>query len=60
MDKGMDKVFIYVGSGLGVSGLPNEISEQDARAAGLLTILQAAVKNGNYQLKEAKKASGGK
>lgn len=62
----MDKIYIYVGNGLGVPGLPHEISESEAKRLGLKEILMAAVKNGNYKpkteitkAKPVKTASGG-
>lgn len=42
------KTFRYVGGGLGVPGLPHEITDEDAAALGVNEILKAAVVNGNY------------
>ncbi len=39
----------YVGNGLGVPGLPHEISDEEARQRGLLELLQQAVQSGMYQ-----------
>ncbi len=39
----------FVGEGLGIPGLPHEITEEEAQALGLTELLQAAVANGNYQ-----------
>lgn len=47
-----DQVYQFVGEGLGVPGLPHTISLSEAKHAGLLEILQAAIDNGNYVLAE--------
>lgn len=38
----------YVGDGLGVPGLPHQLSTADAEALGVLDLLAAAVHNGSY------------
>lgn len=39
----------YVGGGLGVPGLPHEITDEQAAARGLTDLLQAAVAAGKYR-----------
>jgi len=39
----------YVGDGLGIPGLPHEITDEEAREQGLAELLKAAVENGSYQ-----------
>lgn len=47
-----DKVYIYDTSrGAGVPGLPHVVTEAEAEALGLLSVLKEAVKNGSYKLK---------
>lgn len=43
------KRYKFVGKGLGVPGLPHEITDEQAKAAGLADLLKAAVAAGNYQ-----------
>ncbi len=38
----------YVGNGMGVPGLPHEVSEDEAVELGVLHILNDAIKNGSY------------
>jgi len=38
----------FVGVGMGVPGLPHEISDEDAEEMGVTEILSEAVRNGNY------------
>ena len=38
----------YVGDGMGVPGLPAEISDEEAAALGVTPILNEAVQNGSY------------
>lgn len=40
----------YVGKGRGVLGLPHDVSMEEARARGVEKILEAAIKNGRYEL----------
>lgn len=42
------KKYIYVGNGMGVPGLPHEISDDEAAKLGVLGILKDAIENGNY------------
>ena len=46
----MSKKYKYAGSGMGVAGLPHEISDEEAKALGseVDALLHAAIKNGNY------------
>lgn len=60
-----DKTYIYTGGGLGVPGLPHEISESEARELGVYVLLAGAIENGSYEpkpevTKPLKVASGGK
>lgn len=43
----------YVGDGLGIPGLPHQLSTVDAEALGLLDLLAAAVHNGSYRKRPA-------
>jgi len=38
----------FVGEGMGVPGLPHEISDEEAIEMGVVELLQAAIENGNY------------
>ena len=38
----------FVGQGVGVPGLPWEVTREEAKQLGALTILDAAIANGNY------------
>lgn len=38
----------YVGDGLGVPGLPHEISDEEAQEQGVSELLHAAIENGSY------------
>jgi len=40
--------FKFVGDGLGVPGLPHEISDEDADRSGRGDLLRDAIANGNY------------
>jgi hypothetical protein len=44
------KKYSYVGNGMGVPGLPHEVSDDEAAEMGVLHILNAAIENGNYEL----------
>jgi hypothetical protein len=46
----------YCGAGVGIPGLPHDITEEEARALGVLAVLQAALKNGSYREIPAEKA----
>lgn len=39
----------YVGDGMGVPGLPHEITEDEAVALDVVELLEAAIANGNYE-----------
>jgi len=41
-------VYRFCGNGQGIPGLPHEVSAEQAKELGLLEVLQAAIKNGNY------------
>lgn len=43
-----DQVFVYVGDGEGVPGLPHQVTVSEAEAGGVLKLLEAAIQNGNY------------
>lgn len=38
----------FVGDGIGVPGLPHELTDEDVAALGVEKLLEEAVKNGNY------------
>ena len=42
-------IFIYKGDGLGIPGLPHEVSRERAQELGLLFQLEAAIQNGAYK-----------
>ena len=46
----MSKKYKYAGNGMGVAGLPHEISDEEAMALGVEVdaLLKAAIENGNY------------
>jgi hypothetical protein len=44
-------IYRFCGNGLGIPGLPHEVTPAQAKELGLLAVLQAAVANGNYQAK---------
>lgn len=46
----------YCGDGLGIPGLPHDVTEEEARALGVLDVLQAALKNGSYREISAERA----
>lgn len=53
MDKKQKNVvYVFVGLEAGVAGLPHEISIEEATRLGVLDILQGAVDNGLYAVKE--------
>ena len=43
------RAYRYCGDGAGIAGLPHEVTDEEARALGMLDVLQAALKNGSYQ-----------
>jgi hypothetical protein len=51
--KKTEHVYIFdVSRGAGVPGLPHEVTEAQAFAAGVLDILIEAIANGSYTVKE--------
>jgi hypothetical protein len=42
------KKYKYVGDGMGVPGLPHEISDEEVEALGVTELLKAALENGSY------------
>jgi hypothetical protein len=42
------KKYLYVGNGMGVPGLPHEVSDDEAAELGVLHILREAIENGSY------------
>lgn len=47
------KNYKYVGNGMGVPGLPHEVSDDAAAELGVLHILNDAIENGSYVLVDA-------
>lgn len=46
------KVYVFDTSrGAGIPGLPHEVTEAEAEALGLLSVLQEAIQNGSYKVK---------
>lgn len=53
-----DKIYIFdVTRGAGIPGLPHEVTEEEADALGMLSVLKEAVKNGSYKSKAEPKAA---
>lgn len=50
-------VYKYVGNGLGVPGLPHEISDREAEKLGVSDVLRAAIENGSYKAAGLEKKS---
>jgi hypothetical protein len=44
-------VYHFCGDGQCIPGLPHEVTAVQARALGLLEVLEAALRNGNYSIK---------
>lgn len=44
----MAKFYKYVGDGMGVAGLPHEVSDDEAAELGVSEILKEAIANGSY------------
>ena len=42
------QIYVYVGDGLGIPGLPHVVSIALAEALGMSDVLQGAIKNGTY------------
>ena len=49
-------IYIYVGEGLGVPGLPHRITPAEAEALGVAELFKAAIENGSYEPETAKAA----
>ena len=47
-----EEVFVFVGDGLGVPGLPHRITLARALALNLSELLRAAIDNGNYAVEK--------
>ncbi len=46
-------VYVFdISQGAGIPGLPHEITEAEAAELGVLDLLQEAIKNGSYAVKE--------
>lgn len=48
----------FVGDGMGVPGLPHEISDEEAEQMGVTELLKAALDNGSYEAVSEQKAEG--
>ena len=46
-------VYIYVGEGLGVPGLPHRITQAEAESLGCADLLKAAIENGSYKAEQS-------
>ena len=46
----------FVGDGLGVPGLPHNISAEEAEELGVTEILTAAIENGNYVVDDSEES----
>jgi hypothetical protein len=44
-----DQVFYYCGDGMGIAGLPHQVTWKQAEEIGLLSELEAAIQNGSYK-----------
>lgn len=42
--------YIFIGNGMGVPGLPHELTDKDAVELDVVALLEEAVKNGNYEV----------
>lgn len=62
--KEIEGIYVYTGSGMGIPGLPHEISKNEAQRLGVFALLTDAIQNGSYKPKtevtKPEKASGGK
>jgi len=52
----MKTIYKYVGPGVGIPGLPHEITKAQAKDAGVLEILEAAIANKSYVLAKERKS----
>ncbi len=50
MIKNADKIYQFVGPGVGIPGLPHLVTKKNAEDMGALEILEGAIKNGSYEL----------
>jgi len=50
----VEPIYKYNGSGLGVPGLPHEITRAEAERLGVLGLLDACIERGIYQKIEVK------
>ena len=48
-DLTINREFRFCGEGAGVPGLPHVVTSKQAEELGLLEVLDAAVRNGNYK-----------
>ena len=49
-------VYVYVGEGLGVPGLPHRLTPGEAEALGVAELFKAAIENGSYRPETVKAA----
>lgn len=49
IDITIDATFQFCGDGMGIAGLPHTVTANQAKELGLLEVLEAALKNGNYE-----------
>lgn len=47
--KELSGAYRFCGNGQGIPGLPHEVTTAQAKELGLLDVLKAAIKNGNYK-----------
>lgn len=53
----IETIYVFVGDGQGVPGLPHRVTEAEAAAIGASKLLADAIENGNYRAEgEAAKA----
>lgn len=50
-------IYVYVGKGAGVPGLPHQISDREAERTGVGELLKAAIENGSYEVVQVEKKS---
>lgn len=43
-----EKIYVFCGDGLGIPGLPHELTIPAAQALGVLGLLQACIERGTY------------
>lgn len=49
IDINISRQYRFCGDGAGIPGLPHEVTTMQAHELGLLDVLEAALKNGNYK-----------